>query len=389
MIAGLPCSAFSEGRAPEAVGCLRGILFRRLMTIEDNVGIESIMIEHSNRFLLPWVLAVLFGVCALTPLIGRAQGITLTTPASPGLVPSGFLPIVLGVGTRNSIPTPTPGPPGDESWLMRLNEHRQMAGLPPVQESVDWSRGAWSHSRYMVKNDLVDHEEDPDNSWYTPEGDQAARSSNLAASSVCEIEDAEVIDLWMRAPFHGISLIDPELRTVGYGSFREEDGGLQMGAALDVLRGQGGIPGEVNFPLIWPRDGSVVTLTSNAGEYPDPLASCPGYTNPSGLPILVQIGDGSQIPGVTAHALHQGGTLLEHCIFDETSYDNSNADSRKLGRLLLDMRDAIVMIPRHPLVPGPTYSVSITVNGQELSWSFRVADAYTQAEKFGVDIQIP
>jgi hypothetical protein len=34
----------------------------------------------------------------------------------------------------------------------------------------------------MVKNDLVDHDEDPDNSWYTPEGDQAARSSNLAAA---------------------------------------------------------------------------------------------------------------------------------------------------------------------------------------------------------------
>jgi uncharacterized protein YkwD len=347
------------------------------------------MIKHSYRFLIPWIFVVIFGVCALTPLIGRAQETNTAGPSSPGLVPSGFLPVVLGVGVGDAIPTPTPGPQEDGAWLTRLNEHRQMAGLPKVQENVDWSHGTWSHSRYMVKNDLVDHDEDPDNSWYTPEGDQAARSSNLAASSVCEIEDDQVIDLWMRAPFHGISLIDPELHTVGYGSFREEDGGLQMGAALDVLRGQGGIPGEVRFPLLWPGDDSVITLISSVGEYPDPLASCPGYSSPSGLPILVQIGDGNQTPRVTAHTFHQGNTPLEHCIFDETSYNNSNGDARDLGRQLLDLRDAIVLIPRNPLVPGSTYTVSIAVNGQELTWSFRVAESSNQLDKLSTGVQIP
>ncbi|MBW1713559.1 MAG: hypothetical protein JRJ59_10465, partial [Deltaproteobacteria bacterium] len=45
-----------------------------------------------------------------------------------------------------------------------------------------------------------------------------------------------------------------------------------------------------------------------------------------------------------------------------------------LGRVVLDMRDAAVLIPRDPLIPGATYTVSITANGQPYTWSFTVSE---------------
>ncbi len=63
-----------------------------------------------------------------------------------------FLPLVLRA----------PAPPSPE-WLSRLNAYRAMAGLPPVAEEPAWNDGCWKHARYMVKNDVIMHEEDPKN----------------------------------------------------------------------------------------------------------------------------------------------------------------------------------------------------------------------------------
>ncbi|GAH44015.1 unnamed protein product, partial [marine sediment metagenome] len=38
-----------------------------------------------------------------------------------------------------------------------------------------------------------------------------------------------------------------------------------------------------------------------------------------------------------------------------------------------DSRDAIILIPRNPLTPGASYTVSITVSGQTHTWSFTVS----------------
>ena len=65
--------------------------------------------------------------------------------------------------------------------------------------------------------------------------------------------------------------------------------------------------------------------------------------------------------------------MLESCILDETTYTNPDTYQQYLGKVILDARDAIVIIPRQPLTPGATYRVSITVNGQTHSWSFSVS----------------
>jgi hypothetical protein len=226
-----------------------------------------------------------------------------------------------------------------------------------------------------VKNDYIGHSEDPGNPWYTAEGLAAAQNGNVMVSSGSTDPDSDAIDLWMTGPFHGVGLIDPQLLQSGFGSYREADGGWQMAATLDVLRGLGGLPPSVIFPVMWPGNNTTSYLTSYGGtEAPDPLTSCPGYSAPSGLPILLQIGSGSLTPSVTAHSFLRGGAVQEHCVFDETNYTNPNASYQSLGRSVLDSRDAIVLIPRSPLAAGSTYTVSITVNGSTHTWSFTVSD---------------
>jgi hypothetical protein len=80
-------------------------------------------------------------------------------------------------------------------------------------------------------------------------------------------------------------------------------------------------------------------------------------------------------PLVSENNLSLDGVPLEHCIFDETTYSNpSDLDAQNVGRAILGARDAIVVIPRNPLLRGLNYSISITSNGITYAWSFTISD---------------
>jgi len=232
-----------------------------------------------------------------------------------------------------------------------------------------------------VKNDVLKHSEEPNNPWYTPEGLAAAQSGNLMASSDIEASDRYAVDAWMQAPFHAVGILDPALIKVGFGSYREADGGLQMGATLDILRGLGEIPQAVRYPVMWPTNGATVPIGDHWGEYPDPLTSCPGYRSPSGLPVILQVGSGNLAPVVGSHTFLQGKTPLDHCVFTESTYTNPDKAAQELGRAILDQRDAIVLISREPFIPGASYTVSIEVSGQTYSWSFKMEGTSRQSEE--------
>ena len=232
----------------------------------------------------------------------------------------------------------------------------------------------------MVKNDAPGHTEDTDNPWYTPEGELCGRKGNVFVYSSTRIEDTVPIDGWMQGPFHALGLIDPRLVSVGFGTYREAIGRWHMGAALDVLQGlEWNLGASTAFPVLWPAEGSTTPLSAYTGsENPDPLASCPEYSVPSGLPIVMQLGTGSATPEVTDHSFWQGDTELDHCVFDETSYTNSDDSAQTLGRDVLAMRNAVVLIPRAPLTPDEGYTVSITASGQTYTWSFAVSPEAAQ-----------
>jgi hypothetical protein len=253
-----------------------------------------------------------------------------------------------------------------------VNFYRAMAMLPPVEEDLNLSVGPFQHARYMVHNDVIKHAEGPRDSWATLAGAAAAAVSNLAGSWQAE-PDEWAIDNWMQAPFHAVGILDPALKDVGFGIFRENDGQIQTAAALDVVHGRlPAAPATARFPVLWPANGTTVPIGAHTSEWPSPLTSCAGYSAPAGLPIIVQLGAGNLVPIGTKSMLWLGKHKVEHCIFDETSYRNPNAAEEQLGRSILAARDAVVIVPKYPLKPGATYRVELESSGQTIAWSFRV-----------------
>lgn len=301
-------------------------------------------------------------------------------PSAAAVTPVVYLPLIMKNFCQPALP-----PPGD--WLAYVNYYRTLACLPAVTENAAYSDGDRKHAKYMVKEDFIGHTESPISQYYTPEGAAAAAASNVMVTSDVNATDNYAIDLWMRGPFHAVGIIDPKLQEAGFGSYREADGFWQMAAALNVISGLGGSPpASVTYPVMWPANGLTVNLGSYTGfESPDPLASCPGYTAPSGLPIILQLGAGNAIAfggpsPVTQYSLMEGAAPRESCEFDENNYQNSDSNSQNLGRAVLSTRDAIVIVPRLPLTPGATYTVSVTANSQVYTWSFAVSVSATALE---------
>ena len=246
-------------------------------------------------------------------------------------------------------------------WLTRFNQWRAEAGVSQLTENTTWSAGDYDHAVYMVKNDLVTHYETAGTPYYTAAGDTAARDSNIYVSSTTATTDEQAIDWWMQAPFHAMGMMDPRLTATGFGSYREVKSGWDMGAAVDVLRGNSFTGG--TFPVYFPGNGTTVPLTSYAGgEFPDPLQACAGYSAPTGLPAFVELG-GNVSTTVTAHSFTGNGVALPHCVIDSTNASLSS---------YLTSRGGVIVVPQQPLTPGVNYTVSLTVNGSPYQWSFTV-----------------
>ena len=60
------------------------------------------------------------------------------------------------------------------------------------------------------------------------------------------------------------------------------------------------------------------------GEYPDTLASCHGYSAPTGIPIILELGapSGGQNVKVSSSSVSEDGSQVETCAYDATSYAN-------------------------------------------------------------------
>ena len=278
-------------------------------------------------------------------------------------------------------PTPTPEPAASPTiaavgtdWLQYLNIFRNQANLPPLLEDTAWSLDSQQHSRYMVYTGHLSHNEDTASPYYTHAGQAAAENGNIAAGFIGSDPYKWAFNYWMSAPFHAIPILDPQLRTTGFAEYRDTNGEQQLAATLDVRRGLGTLADGVVYPIMYPRDGGLTwVLRYSLPEFPEALSTCPGYQQPTGAPIILQLGDGREVPQVTASALYRDGEYLAHCRFDETNFTHPNEFRQKSARLILDQRDAIVIIPQQPLLPDSNYSVRVDVNGETITWSFRTA----------------
>jgi uncharacterized protein YkwD len=318
-------------------------------------------------------------------------GVATTSGSTISGVSTGTVTITADVNghqnTASLLVLAAPASPG----LTRLNALRGLAGLPPVTENATYSSEAYLHSRYMVKNDFIGHSEDPNNPWYSVEGDRAARNSNLSVTSNLNAQLVDGIDGLLRAPFHGVGFIDPQLLEAGFGFYCENIGVYRCGTTVDVLRGLGALPGGTSFPILWPADGQPMPFTSyTGGEYPDPITGLGGITAPTGAPIYVQFGSGSATINVTNVTLTNNTTNSNVSVgyFDETSYVNPDSSAQSLGRSVLGARDCLVIMASSPLTTGHNYTCSVTNAGAAVTWSFTVSNVIARQQSVETPIEL-
>ena len=163
-------------------------------------------------------------------------------------------------------PSPSYIPPTAD-WLTTVNYYRTMAGVSPVVEDPAMSAGAVLHSCYMLYNGIA-HDEVPGLTGYTPEGDAAGNSGNVAVSSAINTSARSDVELWMTGPFHAIGVLRPNLQSTGFGKCdRADTSTWHSGATLDVIRGLGSAP-HIADPIVFPGNGTTTNL-------------CLLYTSPS------------------------------------------------------------------------------------------------------------
>lgn len=317
-----------------------------------------------------------------TPLSTATQAPPETPPtAAPTESPPTVAPtatVVLPTPTSEPTPAPTAtAEPLYPEWLGYVNRFRDMGGLPPLSEQAALTLGSKLHSQYMVVNDAaISHKQDPALPLYDPAGDQAARNGNVFATSMVEADYSWGVNFWVSAPFHLVPMMAPKLERIGYGDYVEPGGDVSMAAVMDVRSERDTGTWPVTYPLFFPRDGSTTWIgRHNLYEWPDALTSCPGYSRPTGSPILVQLGDGKLTPNIGGHVLLMGDKPVETCLFDESTYHNPDSWAEKAGRQILNNQDAVVILPRHPLIADQMYTVQLEANGQRYQWSFRTAAA--------------
>ncbi len=310
---------------------------------------------------------------APSPTLTVAPTMTPTTAPTLAATPSPT-PAETASPTPEVQPSPTIAALGPD-WLRFVNLFREAAQLPPLLEDPAWSAEGGLHSRYMVITGDISHSEDAGNPHFTSSGNRAADHGNIAIGNLSSAPYEWAFNYWISAPFHAVPILDPELAMTGFGEYRDPAGSIaRVGATMDVERGRGALPAGVQFPIMWPGAGSTTwVLRYSLPEFPDALSVCAGYTQATGAPVILQIGDGSLTPNVTGASLVKDGEPMDFCLYDETNFTHPDAWTQKSARLILDQRDAIVLIPRAPLLPDSTYEVRIDANGQVYTWNFQTA----------------
>ena len=266
------------------------------------------------------------------------------------------------------------------SWLAEVNLYRKAAGLTPVVDQPAWDLGLQHHLRYLALTPeryftgpyQSRHTENPSSPYYTKDGAKEGGSSDLLWSTA-RTTAIESIDWWLRAPFHAIGMLRPNLRQVAFAY--DSSGGV---AGLDVINGLVSNLPPPTKPTLFPGPGVTTDLTTfGQGESPDPLQTCGWSTSGAyGLPLVVLL---TQSPSVHLSAtltgpsnVYETNDAKDLCIVDAQTYRTTDPVYGPTGKAILVGDHAVFLISRAPLTSG-AYTVNVVQPEQRpIKWSFHV-----------------
>lgn len=313
---------------------------------------------------------------ATASIAARSQPMRIASARSADVKPSAAKPVT--AATPAAAGSAAAKPPTASQWLDQLNFYRTMSGVPALTDARELSAAMTAHAHYLMLNYSKQiqngeplgnggHDEDPSKPGYTAAGRKKSFNSQLGWG--CGQYDAKAqISQWIAGPFNRFAMLDPSIVEAGFGEATKAGcwvAGLRLPPDRQEVK-------RYAHAVEFPPPGADLPLSWSGVEWPNPLAGCPGYAAPVGLPITLQLG--RLVPTrLSAHRLTRDGQEIASCAFDSHSYRNPRPDEQEYARWELRSSGAVVVIPRQPLEAGSQYTVSITADGRPYTWSFRVS----------------
>jgi hypothetical protein len=236
----------------------------------------------------------------------------------------------------------------------RINVHRKAAGLEALTLDAALSKGCSSHAEYLVKNvdhpstqGLGLHSESEKLPGYTKEGEKAGKASVIFLG----LEGADAIDGWMGSLLHRIPLMQSRLRKIGYGA--ATGGPAKVTVVLDATNGLG--VGKDVPVVLYPADGQKGVPLAFSPEIPDPIPESLGKK--AGYPVTAIFAEGALVKDVRASLKDAAGDDV--AVWLSTPEKPAAADYQ---------RNTVGLIPKQPLRPLETYTVTIAARVTGKAW---------------------
>jgi uncharacterized protein YkwD len=233
--------------------------------------------------------------------------------------------------------------------LAKVNAYRAHARLKPVEIDGKLSRGCLAHARYLVLNEghpalhgLSAHDENLDLPGASEEGRRAGRASNIAMG---DFEPIDGVDAWMATLYHRVPILEPNLKTIGFGCAR----GRRQGwvAVMNVVSGRGDEPrpGPVFYPA---ADQTKVPLNfPSGGEEPNPISE--DKTGRAGYPITTFFPHNEPLQNAIGKLTTSQGSEVP-CWFSSPQKPANSGYAKNQG-------NTVCLIPKEPLLAKMTYHV--------------------------------
>ncbi len=257
----------------------------------------------------------------------------------------------------------------EQNMINSLNSYRKSLGLPDLIIEEALSKTAFGHAKYLALNKVFTREQEPGKPAFTGISFEERLKNNgfigKAREIFCQTDIYDnPVDLFFSSVYQRLRLMNPEIKTVGYGCYRVDDDMIHV---FDF-----GYIGEEDPSIEWsvvkyPNDNATgINPLWNGIENPDPLPK--GTPKPVGIPVTILFKE--EIKKFIKAELKDASNDIVECFIIHPENDINN---KKIN--------SITLIPKMMLNKFTKYSVEIEVelgaNGEKkiFNWAFETGDA--------------